>query len=254
MKMKKLIYALLLDGDDNPDKLHALLTDTKGIFGMHLVSLPVEKITAIVSEIESQSLVADKTTAMEYASVIETLFQHCTLLPMRFGSLMESNDEIRRMVERNHQEILQNLHTVENKYEFGLKIFCDPESVMTELRKRLEASLHLKQISGAQIINSPSRDWIDKKLKEHRLEESLLTYIDSILEDVTIHLDNLKAERKIKKMVTPSMIIDGVILLDKRLKDVLVKMITDLQGKYPTLNFVLTGPWPPYNFVTLTVK
>jgi len=98
------------------------------------------------------------------------------------------------------------------------------------------------------------RDWVNKKLKEHRLEELLISYVDSVIAEVTVQLDRLKAISKIKKMVTPTTIIDAVFLLDKALKDELIHAVGDLQNKYPLLNFIMTGPWPPYNFVDFTVK
>jgi hypothetical protein len=46
----------------------------------------------------------------------------------------------------------------------------------------------------------------------------------------------------------------AVFLLDKERKDALIHVIEELQNQYPGLNFVLTGPWPPYNFVESTIK
>jgi hypothetical protein len=42
--------------------------------------------------------------------------------------------------------------------------------------------------------------------------------------------------------------------LEKDKKEELIKAIKDLQEIYPGMDFVLTGPWPPYNFVETTIK
>jgi hypothetical protein len=251
--MEKMIYSLL-SLKKQPDKLHALLAETKGMAGADLFALSFDNIAAIVSDIGMTGLIAGKSTALEYAAVIETLSQHFTLLPMRFGSVMESNEAIIHMLEKNHPDIEQNLLKVENKYEFGLKVFCDSETLMAELREKSEAASKTQGTTVAEIKNSESRNWVNKKLKEHRLEELLVSYIDSVIEYIAGQLDRLKTISKIKKMVTPTTIIDGVFLLDKALKDELIHAVGDLQNKFPGLNFILTGPWPPYNFVDFTVK
>ena len=251
--MEIMIYALL-SVKKKPERLHALLAGMNGIAGADLHQLSFDEITAVVSNMSRASLIADKSTAMEYAAVIETLSKHFILLPMRFGSVMESNEAIIHMLERNYHDIQQNLLKVERKYEFGLKVFCDSEKLMAELREKSEASPLPSATPAPEIKNSESRNWVNKKLKEHRLEELLVTYVDSVIAEITGQLDRLKTISKIKKMVTPTTIIDGVFLLDKALKDELIHAVGDLQNKFPGLNFILTGPWPPYNFVDFIVK
>ena len=251
--MEKMIYSILF-AKSNTEKLKTLLAGMKGIADTDLYELSFDEITVVVSDVSRACLIADKSTAIEYATVIETLSQQFTLLPMRFGSLMESNEAIIHMLEKNHPDIEQNLLKVENKYEFGIKVFCDSGKLMAELRVKSEAKTKTFATPAPEIKNSVYRDWVNKKLNEHRLEEMLLAYVDSVIAEITGQLDRLKAISKIKKMVTPTTIIDAVFLLDKALKDELIHTVSDLQNKYPGLNFIMTGPWPPYNFVDFTVK
>ncbi|MFH1159570.1 MAG: GvpL/GvpF family gas vesicle protein [bacterium] len=251
--MDKLIYAIL-SVKKNPEKLPALLVGMKGMSGVDLFVVSYDKIAAVVSDIYKANLITDRSNAIEYAGVIETLARQFTLLPMRFGSLMESNEAIINMLERNYHDIQQNLLKVENKCEFGLKIFCDSEKLKAELRVKSQADTKAPAKPAPEIKNSVYRDWVNKKLKEHRLEELLLTYVDSVIAEITGYLARLNAVNKFKKIATASTIIDAVFLLDKERKDALIHAVGDLQNQYPGLNFVLTGPWPSYNFVEITIK
>jgi len=251
--MENLIYALL-SVKNKPGRLHSVLAGIKGIAGADLHQLSFHEITVVVSDMSRASLNAGKSTAIEYAGVIETLSQQFTLLPVRFGSLMESNEAIIHMLEKNYPDIQQNLLKVEKKYEFGLKVFCDSGKLMTELRTKSEGSFLPSATPAPENKNSVFRDWVNIKLKEHRQEELLVTLVDSVIADISGRLDRMKAISKIKKMVSPTTLIDGVFLLDKALKDELIHAVGDLQNKYPELNFIMTGPWPPYNFVDFTVK
>ena len=251
--MDMMIYSIL-SVKNNHEKLNTLLIVMKGISGADLYAVSLDEISAVVCDIKRADLIADKTNAIEYAGVIENLAQQFTLLPMRYGSLMGSTDLINKMLGRNYHEFQQNLQKVENKCEFGLKIFCDSEKLKAELRAKSEADTKTPDKPAPEIKNSVYRDWVNKKLKEHRLEELLLTYVDSVIAEITEYLARLNAVNKFKKMATGTTIIDAVFLLDKERKDALIHAVGDLQNQYPGLNFVLTGPWPPYNFVEITIK
>jgi hypothetical protein len=248
-----MIYSLL-SVKRNQEELNDLLNQLKGISGGSLSSVSYATITAVVSEINGNHLIADQSNAVEYARIIEALAQQFTLLPMRFGSMMETNDAITKMMERNYLEIQQNLQKVDNKVEYGLKIFCDSG----KLREKIKASYELNTQSSikttSQIINSIYRDYVDKKLAEHRLEDLLLTFVDSVIAGITGSLNRLKAICKFRKMITETTIIDAVFLLDKKNERSLVHLIDDFKNQFNELDFVLTGPWPPYNFVETTIK
>ncbi|RTY73428.1 GvpL/GvpF family gas vesicle protein [Flavobacterium sp. GSP27] len=252
--MKKMIYSIL-SVKRNPEKLNALLVGMKGISGSDLCAVSFGEITAVVSDVKRAELIADRSNAIEYAGVIENLAQQFTVLPMRYGSIMESAELINKMLERNYHEFQQNLQEVENKYEFGLKIFCDSEKLKSELKIKSEADTQTTENSATEIKNSVYKDYLDKKLKEHRLEELMLTYVNSVIEMITGYLFRLNTVNKFKKRaITTTAIIDAVFLLDMERKDGLIHVIGDLQNQYPRLNFVLTGPWPPYNFVEIAIK
>jgi hypothetical protein len=226
----------------------------KGISGTDLKAISFDGITAVVSDVKRADLITDRSNATEYAAVIENLAQQFTVLPMRYGSIMESAELINKMLERNYHEFQQNLQKVENKNEFGLKIFCDSEKLKSELRIKSEADTQTPEKPATKIKNSVYKDYVDKKLKEHRLEELMLTYVDSVIAKITGYLDRLNTINKFKKMATDTNIINAVFLLDKERKDALIHVTEDLKNQYPALNFVLTGPWPPYNFVEIAIK
>jgi len=251
--MEKMIYSIL-SIKKNSDKLIPLLVGMKGISGTDLKAVSFDEITAVVSDVKRADLIADRSKAIEYAGVIENLAQQFTVLPMRYGSIMESAESINKMLERNYHEFQQNLQKVENKCEFGLKIFCDSKKLKSELRIKSEADTQTPEKPATEIKNSVYKDYVDKKLKEHRLEELMLTYVDSVIVKILGYLDRLNAVNKFKKMATDTNIIDAVFLLDKERKDALIHVTEDLKTQYPGLNFVLTGPWPPYNFVDINIK
>ncbi len=251
--MDKMIYSILFV-KNNQEKLNTLLIAMKGISGANLYAVSIDEISAVVSDIKRADFIADKKNAIEYAGVIENMAQQFTLLPMRFGSIMNSTEIISNMLEKNYSGFQKNLQKVENKSEFGLKIFCDTGKLKAELNLKSEETSETSQKPVTENKNSVFKEYINQKLKAHRLEETLLGYIDSVIAEFNGFLIELNAEKKIKKMTTATTIIDAVFLIEKDKKAELVRAIEDMQGKYSELNFILTGPWPPYSFVDVTLK
>ena len=248
-----MIYALL-SVHEKAEKLNLLLSTIKGISQTDLMAVSYKEIAAVVSCQKETDIIADKNKVLEYAGVIDQLAQHFTLLPMRYGSSMESNEAILAMLKINYTEIHQNLLKVENKNEFGLKIFCDTQKLHTQIRAESEINSSLNNGLEDQPANSVFKDYVNKKLREHRLEELMISYVDALIAEISIYLDQFHAFYKFKKMTTSNNIIDAVFLLDKEKQTELVSAIETLQHRYPDLNVMLTGPWSPFNFVEITIK
>ncbi|MUP39848.1 GvpL/GvpF family gas vesicle protein [Labilibaculum euxinus] len=171
--MGKLIYTIV-SVKNNPEKLTDLLSAMKGVAGENLSAVTVDGISAIVSEIEKGQLVADRQNALLFAGIIENLKQHFTILPMRFGSVADSDETVKMLMVKNYAGFYNNLQNVENKFEFGLKIFCDTEKLKEELGKKLEIDNETSKKPNSETKSSVYREYVNKKLNEHRLEEILL--------------------------------------------------------------------------------
>jgi len=248
-----IIYCILLVKRDT-EKLNSLLNDIKGISNTDLFAISSNEIAVVVSDIEKHGLTADRSNTLKYASVVEQIFQQFALLPMRFGSVIESREMVTKLLERNYIEILQNLYKVESKYEFGLKVFCDSGKLKEELIEKSSDNIQAPVKTVPEIKRSVFRDYVDKKLREHKLEELMLAYVDQVISKITTYLSMFNSVNKFRKMVTETTILDAIFLIDKDHKSAIIHAVDDLQGQYPTLNFILTGPWPPYNFVEITLK
>ncbi len=251
--MGMMIYAIL-SVENRQEELEELLKSLKGVLESELYNVSLDEISIVAGGIERAELIADKSTAIAYAVVIETLEQHFTLLPVRFGSVMKSSEAICNMIKINYHDIMANLREVENKCEFGLKVFCDPEKLKAGILAKSLADVPSPDKADPGIRSSVYRDWVSRKLAEHRLEELMLNHVDTVITEITGRLNLLNAINKFKKMVTETTIIDAVFLLHKTQQETLISAVSGLQSQYPGLKFVLTGPWPPYNFVELTIK
>lgn len=249
--MGKIIYSLVLVKKDS-GKFIKLLSSLKGILGANLSVVFLGEIMAVVSDIKETSTLADKSNLVEYAKLIETLAKQFTVLPVQYGSLMGSIELVQNMLKKNYSKFHENLEKVENKVEFGLKVFCDSKEIKKELASKLALDLAPKSLQKDK--TSIYKEYLNKKLKEHQLEKLLLEYVDTVIQDITARLSKMNSIHKFKKMESESKIIDAVFLIKKSKQENLITSVKDLQSKYIGLRLMLTGPWPPYNFVNITIN
>ncbi|MEI6683104.1 MAG: GvpL/GvpF family gas vesicle protein [Bacteroidota bacterium] len=251
--MKKLLYAIL-SLNDNPGRVIEIPREITGISEDPLSVIRYDGIAAVAGDFTGETAATGRTAALRYAGIIENLSLQFTLLPVRFGSVMESDGAVISMLEKNHPAILANLQKVDRRFEFGLKIFCDAGKLSAFLVNKTANEETTGNPPTPDIQPSVFREYVNKKLKAHRLEELMLAYVDSVIAIITLKVAGLTSISRFTKMASASNLIDAVFLLEKEKKDELVATIAGLMEEYPMLTFMLTGPWPPYNFVDLTLK
>ena len=240
MNRLKCIYAVL-DSNQNSD------LGIKGLNGGAVYTLAYKDISAAVSDIEKDDLKVNEACALSYGRIIESIMEGCALLPMRFGTLVKGDREVIGLLEECYDKFTVNLRQVRGKSEYGLKVFWDVEKINLQLMVPggKEDLKGLDRLKG----DSPYKGYLLGKLKEHKLEEALVKKAQGIIEDIHKPLAELSFLNKFKKMTTQKIILDAVYLVEKEKKDVFVRGFKELSERRQDLKFLLTGPWPPYNFV-----
>ncbi|MEI8004939.1 MAG: GvpL/GvpF family gas vesicle protein [Bacteroidota bacterium] len=251
--MGKMIYSII-KASEEPTQITEVLSGLRGISGANLEFVQCADIIAVTCSAERKEVVADRSNTLDYAGVIDELSKTCTLLPVRFGSVMESEDDILKMLERNYQGIQNNLDKVEGKVEFGLKVFCDTEKLKSRPEIFGEENIKIFDKPPGRQNNSVYLDYVNKKLIEYRIEEALLLFVNSVIKEITDCCISVGANGKFRKMVNQNNIIDALFLVERSKTNGLIGVVKELQVKYPDLDFILTGPWPPYNFVDITIS
>jgi hypothetical protein len=247
-----MIYAVV-SATGTPEWLNEKLGRTRGVTGDPLSGILYGDIMAVVSDLK-RPVSAERSVAIEYAGVIDALSKDLTLLPMRFGSVMDSMDAIEQMLHLNYDDFCENLKRVENKSEFGLKVFCDQE----ELRNSMA---EIQRTAGRDVNGPPSegsgsvyREYVNRKLREHRTEESMMTYLAEVVAEIRACLLKLETVTRFNKPRSEAVIVDAVILIERSGEGELVDVIRKMQKENSGYHYILTGPWPPYNFVEISIK
>ena len=101
-------------------------------------------LAALVSPIERTELRAADVRA--HWRVLEQAFEHATVLPVRFGTIMESEDEVRaRLLEPNQDHLTELLQTMDGLIQLNVKGRYDEESLLREILREAPALARLRQ-------------------------------------------------------------------------------------------------------------
>jgi hypothetical protein len=249
--MKKIIYAIL-STNQSLTEISDLVNGMKGIMDANLYALSFNDISIAVSDFTPSKDITNRELAIDFAGVIEVLSQHVTLLPVRFGTFIKTDEIVHQLLVNHYDSFLRNLQKVENKCEFGLKVLCDYETFSNKISAQAAAvEVQPHEYFSANTIHT---NYLLEKIKINKLEDSLFKYVEQLIEDISQHLTQINPDAKYKKMVTNRILLDAVFLVKKNKKDEFIHAISTFKQQHDDLQFLLTGSWPPYSFVDIVIE
>ncbi len=209
-------------------------------------------ISAIVSKTPVFIFDPTRENALAHEHVIETVMKTNTIIPMSFGTVFRTDDDIREVLKSIYTSLKDVLKQMEGKVEFGLKVTWDRDQVIDELKRdddeihRFHQEITRKHLQSTYLARMQLGRMIDKALVE-RSAEYVREIYDALRSTCVASRDN--------KPIGDKMIMNAAFLIERDREsdfDAAVNRIAKRFGE--RLNFKYTGPWPPYNFVNIRLK
>ncbi len=209
-------------------------------------------LAAVVSN--TPIVVYDPTRENVFAheQVNETVMREFTVLPMAFGVLFRTEEDIIELMRGTYDALRDVLSKMEGKVEFGLKVNWDRERVIAEIEQGSEEIRNLKE----QITSRSSGSTYFARMQLGRLIETALTdQADSYVREVYASLRDTSVASRANKPIGDKMIMNAAFLIERDREAEFDSKVKDIAAKYEgKLSFKYTGPWPPYNFVHIRLK
>lgn len=198
-----------------------------------------------------------KEKANMHEKIIEGIMRNTCVIPFKFGTIFNTENNLKMMLEKHAEEFKTNLKHLEGKEEWGLKIYCDMERLKEAIGKEDAEVLKMEEEINS---SSPGKAFLLKKKKEELIKDALNKRINEYGQESFETLKDLSIEARINKLLPKEvteredeMILNAAFLIDKNKVSEFIQATGVLKGKYTNkgLNFDCTGPWPPYNFITI---
>lgn len=238
--MAKYLYCITKEIDP------ACLTIT-GIEGAPVHPIKWQNLSCIVSDTDFGDKELNKESALAHEKVLEETMKYSPIVPIAFGHVVKSEDEIKsKLFEAHHSKLEEHLAYLEGKIELSLKAFWF--DLIPVLRSLAEASEEIKRMKAKGKLTRDEQiraGEIAAKLMGRRREE-IEENIADFFKDITI-------EHKKCKLFGEQMITSLAFLINQSDIDKFDRRMNEYAELLNDDNIKLkyTGPVPPYNFVDL---
>ena len=209
-------------------------------------------ISGVVSRTNVFIFDPTRENALAHEHVIESVMKSHTIIPMSFGTVFRTDDDIKEVLRSIYPSLKDVLEQMSGKVEFGLKVTWDRDQIVEELKRqdeeihRFHLEITKKHLQSTYLARMQLGRMIDKALVETSSQ-----YVREIYEA----LRSVCVASRDNKPIGEKMIMNAAFLIERQREtefDAAVNRVAKRFGN--RLNFRYTGPWPPYNFVNIRLK
>jgi hypothetical protein len=228
---------------------------TFGPIGIGDVPAPVysvrcDDLSAVVSDTPLNVLDPTRDNVLAHQRVNETVMREHTVLPMSFGTMFKTRDDVTAFLKSAYRAFSDVLDKMQNKLEFGLKVLWDRESVIREIETEDEDIHRLKNEIAAQKGSTYFARMQYGRLIDAALQAKSERYVNEIFD----RLRDVSVAARANKPIGDRMILNAAFLVTRDREEDFDARVKELGADHDKLTFKYTGPWPPYNFVNIRLK
>src|SRR5215813_9813106 len=112
--------------------------------GRKVETVAFKDLAAVVSDTPIVIYDPTRENVLAHEFVNETVMREHTVIPMSFGTVFRSDDDVTELLRSTYQAFSDVLDKMRNKIEFGLKVLWDREKVIANLEKDNDEIRRLK--------------------------------------------------------------------------------------------------------------
>jgi hypothetical protein len=208
------------------------------------------EIAAIVST--TRMVVQDPTrdNVLAHQRVNETVMQQHTVIPMSFGTVFKTEDDIMELLRSAYDAFTDVLNKMQNKFEFGLKVLWDRDQIIREIEAEDDDIRRLK----GEISSQKGSTYFARMQYGRMIDAALQARSERYVAEIFEGLRDVSVASRSNKPIGDRMIMNAAFLVAREMEQGFDARVKDIGQRYEKLTFKYTGPWPPYNFVNIRLK
>jgi hypothetical protein len=186
--------------------------------------------------------------AVEHETVVERLMQTYTVLPMRFPTAFGSREAVLAMMEQHYGDFRENLHRLRDQVEFGVRVIWPDAMLRTD--EGGAAATCGSERPAPHHVESSGKLYMQERFRRHKCRNALRDQAAQFGRRLDAALSEFATAKRLRSPTTDSFAFDGVYLVRKDKGVDFRHAFADAKSSEPGLRYLLSGPWPPYNFIT----
>ena len=236
-----------------------------GVGGARVRLLAFERLAAVVSEFEDESVAVGSENLRAHNAVNASMLARATTLPFRFGTLT-GETRLAEYVASNEGALVAALGRVRGCVEMGVKIKWDArkaeggrrnaqdgsdeavgEVVQIEEGRAAETCAGRGAETGASVVGrgtafllAKRREIIGGEAERHRAEE--------VAGWLAVGVSHLVRESSVRVNPSDALVVRAAHLVERARVEEYRQRVRSLGAERSELHFLTSGPWPPYSF------
>ncbi len=240
--MKQLLYCVLWS-----ESVQNLPSIT-GVQEQQIKFVSHANLACVVSQFDSTQTSLDVQTLMTYHKVVDNCFKHGALIPFRFRTVLNDENEVMSHLLAHGTEYERKLMDLKGKTEMGIRLIVE-NNPLTGSRDEAGPELNLD-------AENPGKSYLARRKELYMSHAALDSKCQAIVEELKNSLKGVFIDVKVDPL--------GKNLADRTLeKETLISVYylvetgsverfrTAVEKIRPFVNakVLVSGPWAPYNFV-----
>ncbi|MBI4671549.1 MAG: GvpL/GvpF family gas vesicle protein [Chloroflexi bacterium] len=224
-------------------------TNSERVYTVHY-----DDLAAVLSDAPIKRYDVSRQNTLAHEKVIEEVMQRgFTVLPVRFGTVAQSINQIReRLLKRRFGLLHGYLYRVQGKVELGLKAFWNKEQMFREIAAE---DMQIQRLRDLLAATPPAQGYADRIELGRMVEAALIAKRDAAAEKVLETLRPLADELRVNQTLTDAMIVNAAFLVCCTVESEFDAAVNRLDEQYAgRVTFKYVGPVPPFNFVNIVVN
>ena len=205
-------------------------------------------VTAITSQTVLPVAQPDIKRVLLYGKLVDRLYQEFgSVLPVRYGTFVRDQNEIGQLLERNYDRIVAEFARTEGKVEIGVRIIIrsTPGTV---------PSVSLTESPDEQANFGTGRRFLRDRLRITAGTMDRVRIAGDVVRELEEVLKPRFAERQVRLDQVSDLMVNAAYLVPTALVDEFLLTVRSHARKRPGIGYMISGPWPPYSFVSLVLE
>jgi hypothetical protein len=212
----------------------------RGLGGATLRALEGKGLAAVYTRHRSLRPRPTPELVVEHERVVEAIMARGPVLPLRFGTQLEREDELSAVLAERGDELVRLLARVRGRTELGLRVI--PEHSDAE-HSDAEHSDAEHPDAGSLAIESSGSGYLLARVRAHRRAQQAIREIHVPLAELAV------ASRIREPPRAPAVLVAAYLVDSERVAEFQLRADTLARGQ-SAMQMMVTGPWPPYSFAT----
>ncbi|MGN6108140.1 MAG: GvpL/GvpF family gas vesicle protein [Kofleriaceae bacterium] len=214
----------------------------RGLEGGQLSTVGHRSIAAIVSTIAAPPR-RDTAALVRHEALVEALGVHHRTLPVRFGTVFSDAGAVTEALSERYESLAGDLARIGDKVELGLSALWRARREDVQVADPEEPASHAPQGGAGARYLQARRGAYARADAGKAAARQLASDIDLAVRDYTF-------DRRLTVVNEGGLVVRAAYLVAPSDMAAVRAAVDELRGRRPDVAIVLSGPWPPYSFVS----